>query len=219
MPPERKKFILGPISPAADGTLYQQIVDRLKREISEGRLTLGLGAGWHDEEYRAFGFPTDHRVSRFEEALEIIVRLLRGEAVTYAGRYHAVKNAMLLPAPERRIPILVAAKGPRMLRLTARHADAWNTAWFAQPDERFQQRSADFEAALKDEGRERNSVRCTVGIEVDDADRPAAAKRMADVFAAFSDQGVDDAIILLQPMTELALDRMGEGIARWRQGS
>src|SRR5215467_10235638 len=92
--------------------------------ISGGRLTLGLGAGWHDEEYLAFGYPIDHRVSRFEEALEIIVRLLRGETVTYGGRYYSVDKAVLLPAPERPIPVLVAGDGPRMLALTARYADA-----------------------------------------------------------------------------------------------
>ena len=54
-------------------------------EVSDGRLVLGLGAGWHDPEYEAFGFPTEHRVSRFAEALEIIVRLLRGERVSFKG--------------------------------------------------------------------------------------------------------------------------------------
>ena len=56
-------------------------------EVSGGRLILGLGAGWHDPEYEAFGFPADHRVERFEEALQIIVPLLRGETVSFAGRY------------------------------------------------------------------------------------------------------------------------------------
>jgi alkanesulfonate monooxygenase SsuD/methylene tetrahydromethanopterin reductase-like flavin-dependent oxidoreductase (luciferase family) len=96
--------------------------------VSGGRLILGLGAGSYDPEYEAFGYPTDHRVGRFEEALQIIGPLLRGESVAFAGRYHQVSDAMLLPPPDRPIPILVAAKGPRMLRLTARYADAWNTA-------------------------------------------------------------------------------------------
>src|SRR5574338_590889 len=57
-------------------------------EISGGRLILGLGAGWHEPEYRAFGYPFDHRVGRFEEQVAIIVPLLRGEMVTFEGRYH-----------------------------------------------------------------------------------------------------------------------------------
>src|SRR5213076_2392757 len=80
--------------------------------VSGGRLILGLGAGWHDPEYDAFGYPTDHRVDRFEEALRIIGPLLRGERVTLAGRYHQVGEAVLLPPPDRQIPILVAANRP-----------------------------------------------------------------------------------------------------------
>ena len=112
-------------------------------EIANGRLILGLGTGWHEPEYRAFGYPFDHRAGRFEEALEIIVPLLRGERVTFKGRWHDVEDAVLIPAPPRparmpgRMPILVAAKGERVLRLAARWADAWNAAWFGFPDERF----------------------------------------------------------------------------------
>ena len=101
--------------------------------VAGGRLILGLGAGWHDPEYEAFGYPTDHRVDRFEEALQIIVPLLNGERVTFAGRYHETRDAILAPAPDRRIPILVAASGPRMLRLTARHADAWTRPGTGRP--------------------------------------------------------------------------------------
>jgi FMNH2-dependent dimethyl sulfone monooxygenase len=99
-------------------------------EVSGGRLVLGLGAGWHDPEYDAFGYPKDHRVARFEEALQIIRPMLDGRTVTFDGRYHRAHEARLVPTPGRRIPILVAAGGPRMLRLTAGYADAWNSAWF-----------------------------------------------------------------------------------------
>ena len=104
--------------------------------VSGGRVTLGVGAGWYDREYRAFGYPIDHRVDRFEEALQIIVPLIRGESVSFGGRYYRTNEAALLPAPSPSIPLLVAAKGPRMMRLTARYADAWNTAWFGAPDDR-----------------------------------------------------------------------------------
>jgi alkanesulfonate monooxygenase SsuD/methylene tetrahydromethanopterin reductase-like flavin-dependent oxidoreductase (luciferase family) len=79
-------------------------------EVSGGRLVLGLGAGWHDPEYAAFGLPRDHRVSRFAEALELVVRLLRGERVTFEGRYYRLDDAALLPPPSRSIPVLVAAR-------------------------------------------------------------------------------------------------------------
>jgi alkanesulfonate monooxygenase SsuD/methylene tetrahydromethanopterin reductase-like flavin-dependent oxidoreductase (luciferase family) len=79
--------------------------------VSGGRLILGLGAGWYDPEYTAFGYPTDHRVGRFEEVIRIIDPLLRGERVTLAGRYYQVRDAVLRPPPDRPIPILVAAQG------------------------------------------------------------------------------------------------------------
>ncbi|HEY4188928.1 MAG TPA: LLM class flavin-dependent oxidoreductase, partial [Candidatus Limnocylindrales bacterium] len=97
-------------------------------EVSSGRLILGIGTGWHESEYTAFGYPFDHRAGRFEEALAIIAPLVHGERVTLHGRWHDVDDAVLIPPPPRparlpgRIPILIAAKGERMLRLTARHA-------------------------------------------------------------------------------------------------
>ena len=181
-------------------------------QISGGRLTLGLGAGWHDQEYRAFGFPLDHRVSRFKEALQIIVPLLRGETVTFEGRFYTANDAVLLPRADRRIPILIAGNRPRMLRLTARYADAWNTAWFWEPNQKLHDRLAAFDTALAEEGREVTSVRRTVGIEVQEADQTSAAKRLADLFATYSGLPVDDLILVLQPMNVTSLDRLGEAI-------
>src|SRR5918994_4017153 len=68
-------------------------------EVSGGRLILGLGCGWHEPEFDAFGYPFDHRVGRFEEGLEILVPLLRGERVSFEGRYHRAKDAELLARP------------------------------------------------------------------------------------------------------------------------
>src|SRR5687768_28470 len=101
-------------------------------EISGGRLILGLGAGWNEPEYRAFGYPFDHRVERFEEALAIIRGLLRDGHVDFEGSYHQAREVVLLPPPARPggPPIMVGTVGPRMLRLAAQHADAWN-AWFS----------------------------------------------------------------------------------------
>jgi alkanesulfonate monooxygenase SsuD/methylene tetrahydromethanopterin reductase-like flavin-dependent oxidoreductase (luciferase family) len=192
--------------------------------VAAGRLVLGLGAGWHDPEYVAFGYPTDHRVDRFEEALRIIAPLVRGQRVSLDGRYHRAIDAELLPPPSRPIPILVAAKGPRMLRLTARHADAWNTAWFGVPDDRLRQRLTDFEAALEAEGRDPATLRRTVGLEVQDPDgmppddEPGVALRgSVDELAAALDAhealGFDDAIVVLQPMNERSLDRLAEAQA------
>jgi probable F420-dependent oxidoreductase len=98
-------------------------------EISGGRLILGLGAGWHEPEYQAFGYPFDHRVSRFEEALQIIHGLLRTGKVDFEGKYYQARECELLPRGPRPEgpPIWLGTTGPRMLGLTARYADGWNT--------------------------------------------------------------------------------------------
>jgi alkanesulfonate monooxygenase SsuD/methylene tetrahydromethanopterin reductase-like flavin-dependent oxidoreductase (luciferase family) len=139
--------------------------------VSGGRVVLGVGAGWYDREYRAFGYPTDHRVDRFEEALQIIVPLVRGNPVSFVGRYHTTKDAQLLPPPVPSIPVLVAAKSPRMLQLTARYADAWNTAWFGTPTDELERRLADLGSAMQAEGRPPNDLRRTVGVIVRDPDQ------------------------------------------------
>jgi len=135
-------------------------------DISAGRLVLGLGAGWHDPELAAFGFAADHLVDRFAEALPIIVGLLQGETVTVDGRYHDLRAAALVPPPARRVPILVAAEGPRMLRLTARHADAWNTAWYGAPDDHLRSQLSAMRQALDTERRDPATLTRTVGIHV-----------------------------------------------------
>ena len=179
--------------------------------VSGGRLVLGLGAGWYDPEYQAFGFPTDHRVARFEEALQIVKPLLRGEQLTFAGRYHQLHDAVLLPPAERPIPILVAGNRPRMLRLTARYADAWNTAWFGRPDDRLSQRLADLDAALRAEGRDPATLRRTVGMDLQLTDR-AGVDELARTIDAFGQLDIDDLIVFPQPSTEWALDQLARAI-------
>lgn len=199
-------------------------------EVSGGRLILGLGAGWHDPEYDAFGFPKDRRVDRFEEALEIVVPLLRGETVTFDGEHFTARDAVLEPAPSRDIPVLVAAFGPRMLRLTARHADAWNTAWFGAPDERLRGRLEALDAALAAEGRDPATLERTVGIEVrdpslgsvepgdqeDGEDRAfgGSVDELAEAIAAYDELGIGHLIVVLQPMTEASLERLALALAR-----
>ena len=189
-------------------------------EVADGRLILGLGAGWHEPEYEAFGYPFDHRVDRFEEALQIIRRLLDGETVTFDGRFNQVREAVLAPVPRRRIPLLVAGEGPRMLRLTARYADAWNTAWFGRPGEQLRRQLAAFDEALEAEGREPATVERTVGVTIrepgsaieegqEDAFR-GSVEEMAAIFGEYAELGVDHLILEVGPKTESALDRVAE---------
>jgi alkanesulfonate monooxygenase SsuD/methylene tetrahydromethanopterin reductase-like flavin-dependent oxidoreductase (luciferase family) len=104
-------------------------------EIGDGRAILGLGAGWHKPEYDMFGYPYDRRVGRFEEAIAVIQPLLRHESATFQGDFEHVEGAVNIPAGPRAsgVPILVGTDGPRMLRITARYADAWNTVWHKDP--------------------------------------------------------------------------------------
>ena len=135
-------------------------------EVSGGRLIFGIGAGWHDPEFEAFGYPTDHKVGRFEEALAVITGLVRKGRADLDGRYVTARDAVLLPPARPDLPILIAAKGPRMLELTARHADAWNLAWFGYPDERLARVRGELVEACERVGRDPATLTITVGVSV-----------------------------------------------------
>lgn len=103
-------------------------------EISDGRLILGLGAGWNKIEYEAYGYPFDHRASRFEEAFTIIRTLLSEGSVDFAGEYYTLRDCELVPpARDGGIPIMIGSEGPRVLGATLPHVDSWN-AWHAWYD-------------------------------------------------------------------------------------
>jgi alkanesulfonate monooxygenase SsuD/methylene tetrahydromethanopterin reductase-like flavin-dependent oxidoreductase (luciferase family) len=99
--------------------------------ISGGRLTLGLGAGWNEREYTAFGFPYDHRVSRFEEAFTVIRTLLTDGAIDFHGRFYDVDDGVLHPPSPRPggPPLLIGSIGARMQTITLPHVSAWNVWW------------------------------------------------------------------------------------------
>ena len=100
-------------------------------EVSGGRFVLGLGAGWNETEFRAFGIPFDHRIDRFEEAFPIIRTLLQDGAIDFDGRWYQARDCELLPRGPRPggPPLMIGSIGPRMLRATMGHADAWN-CWY-----------------------------------------------------------------------------------------
>ena len=140
-------------------------------EISGGRLILGLGAGWHEPEYRAFGYPFDHRVARFEEALTIITGLLREGHVDFAGTYYQARDCELRPRGPRPQgpPLWIGTVGPRMLELTARHADAWN-AWFDKTGNRVENVPAlrdAVDAACAAVGRDPATLERTLAVNVE----------------------------------------------------
>src|SRR5262245_61972449 len=186
--------------------------------LSGGRLILGLGAGWHDPEFEAFGYPTDHKVSRFEESLAVITGLIRDGRADLDGRYVAARDAALLPPARPDLQIMVAAKGPRMLELTARHADAWNLAWFGMPDERLGRVRGELVEACERVGRDPATLTITVGVTVrygDAIDAAAGSPRpglsgttevIAAGLRAHADLGTAHLIASLEPTTPETLD-------------
>jgi probable F420-dependent oxidoreductase len=198
-------------------------------EVSGGRLILGLGAGWHQPEYDAFGYPFDHRVDRFEEAMQIIAPLLRDGYVDFAGRYYNAKNCEIAPRGPRPHgpPILVGSSGPRMLGILARYADQWNTCWLGRPEHtNLAERQAALAAACRTAGRDPASVAVTVGVRVAGPDYtgnddPATllAGSPTDIAAAlraYAALGVAHVICWPQPNTTASVALLAEALQRYR---
>lgn len=133
-------------------------------DLSGGRLTLGVGAGWQEREHRNFGFDLldiSERMDRFEEGLVVVTRLLESdEPVDFQGSFYRLEGAVLLPRPQRPAgpPILVGGNGPkRTLPLAARYADEWNAVYI--PLGRFVELNARLDALLEAHGRDPRTVR------------------------------------------------------------
>ena len=133
-------------------------------DLSGGRLTLGVGAGWQEREHTAFGFdllPLAERMDRFEEGLEVMSRLLySGGPASFQGRYYQLHEAVLLPRPQRPDgpPILIGGNGPqRTLPLVARYADEWNAVYI--PPARFVELNARLDSLLAEQNRPATAVR------------------------------------------------------------
>lgn len=200
--------------------------------LSGGRLILGIGCGWHDPEYEAFGFPTDHKVGRFEEALTVIRGLIRDGRADLAGRWVAATDAVLIPPARPDLPILIAAKRPRMLDLTARHADAWNLAWFGEPDERLATVRAELAAACQRVGRDPATLDITVGVTVrfpdlaypgevgpatgTDSAISGSVEEVASGLAAHAANGAAHLIVALEPTTPDAVRRLATAVELMR---
>ncbi|MGH2680087.1 MAG: LLM class flavin-dependent oxidoreductase [Actinomycetota bacterium] len=135
--------------------------------LSEGRLELGLGAGWMAEEFEAFGYrfgSAGERFAALEESLEVMTALFGGEPVTYDGSSVALREAVLAPAPERRPPLWVGGKGgPRLLGLAARLADGWNVVWRMSP-ETYATKIDDVRTACATAGRDPATFGLSIGL-------------------------------------------------------
>jgi probable F420-dependent oxidoreductase len=197
-------------------------------EVSGGRFVLGLGAGWNEEEFRAFGLPFDRRVSRFEESFVIVRRLLAGERVTLTGRHWQAQDAVLIPPPTTRPRLMIGSNGPRMLAITLPHVDAWNSWYedFGNSAEGFAELNDRITAAARAAGRDPTQVRrsaCLL-VELDGADgeRPSTSEApplkgtSQDIAASLRDlaeAGADELILVVSPISERSVRRLGEVVA------
>ena len=197
-------------------------------EVSDGRLVLGIGAGWNETEFRAFGIPFDRRASRFEEGFEIVRRLIAGERVTFRGRFHDVDGAVLLPSPARRIPIMIGSTGERVLRAALPHVDVWNTwfDWYGNTPDGFTLANAAIDRALVSVGRSAGDVeRSACVLVVLDRlanERPfeegvvpleGSADRIARGVRDMAEAGADEVILVATPITERSVHHLAEAVA------
>jgi alkanesulfonate monooxygenase SsuD/methylene tetrahydromethanopterin reductase-like flavin-dependent oxidoreductase (luciferase family) len=193
-------------------------------EVSGGRFVLGLGAGWNEVEFRAFGYPYDRVVSRFEEAFEIVRRLIAGERVTFVGRFQTVEDAVLLPRPGRRVPLMIGGSGPRLLGISLPHVEAWNT-WYSvygNTVDGFAALNAEVDATCPRAGREPREVArsaCVlVAVDGGAGERPhdapvVAPAALAEHLRSLAEAGADEAILVVDPITERSVRVLAEALA------
>jgi probable F420-dependent oxidoreductase len=196
-------------------------------EIAGGRLILGLGAGWNETEFGAFGIPFDHRIDRFAEAFAIIHGLLRDGVIDFDGTYYQARDCELLPRGPRPggPPLMIGSNGERMLRITAPHVDAWNS-WYADTDNtpagvaRLREK---VDAAAREAGRDPAAIERTVAVQVrmpggtgramgnteakqDVEPLQGAPDKMAEELRAYAREGIGHVQLVLDPITRASIE-------------
>jgi probable F420-dependent oxidoreductase len=195
--------------------------------ISQGRLIVGLGAGWNRREYDAFGFPYDRRVSRFEEALAIIVPLLREGRTTFHGRFYDVDDCVLDPRPVREggPPIMLGSNSPRMLSIGLPVVDSWNVWWSSYENsvERFAEIKAEVDEVTPD-GRHVEATAAVLvtlpggegrlmGETYDALVTTVTPDDLGDHVRGLADAGATHLQLVLDPITAEAVGTIGEALA------
>ena len=200
-------------------------------EISQGRLILGVGAGWNEPEYQAFGLPFDHRVGRLEEALQILKPLLHEGHVDFAGQYYQARNCEIVPRGPRSAgpPLMVGCErgSPRMLRLTAQYADLWNTGYMGKP-ETMVEAIAKVREACRAVGRDPSTLGITalIGLWFPDlqANKPGffedpltgTVEEIAAAMRGYAELGVQHIMFQCEPYSSEALRLLTEALRLYR---
>lgn len=177
--------------------------------ISNGRLELGLGAGWYEPEHAMFGLefpPVAERVARYREAVEVVDQLLRNDTTTYTGQYYTLRDAPLRPRPvqQPRPPLTLGAHGPRMLRVVAEYADAWNS--FGTVAE-MRQRNAMLNEHCAAIGRNPHSIVRSLYIwPASMGEDPwQSVDAFEDMVSRYAEAGIDEFLVDVPPETDLAV--------------
>lgn len=199
-------------------------------EISGGRLILGLGAGWNEAEYLAFGFPFDHRASRFEEAFTIIRTLLREGSIDFEGRYYSIRECELVPRPRPGgPPIMIGSQGPRMLSIALPHVQMWNAwfAWFGNGPSGLAGMLEELDAACVDAGTDPAAVERTVAVMVAMPDAtadsygspgrtqaaPVGVGQLPALLDAYARLGISHVQLVVDPITVDSIEALGDVLA------
>ncbi len=197
-------------------------------EMSGGRLVLGLGAGWNEVEYRAYGFPFDRRVSRFEEAFTIIRTLLKDGHIDFDGRFYQARDCELVPRGPRPEgpPLLIGSNGERMLSIALPYVQAWNS-WYSGFGNRLEEAPAllaQIDRAIVAADRDPAEIDKTLALRVDMAGRTGARDadgyagydaasgspdELAAVFRGFAAIGVAELQLVLDPITAASITALG----------
>jgi probable F420-dependent oxidoreductase len=200
-------------------------------EVSGGRFVVGIGAGWNEVEFRAFGIPFDQRASRFEEAFAIVRGLVAGERVTFEGRFHRVDDAVLLPPPARRVPLMLGSNGDRLVAAALPHVDAWNT-WFedyGNTADGFAALNARITAAAEATGRDAATLTrsaCSLVVLDTSAGERRLSERITPIqgdaatiaarWRELANAGADEIIAVCDPITEASIRTLGDAVAALR---
>jgi alkanesulfonate monooxygenase SsuD/methylene tetrahydromethanopterin reductase-like flavin-dependent oxidoreductase (luciferase family) len=233
------RILLGPLVASTSFHAPQMLAKQAATvdAISGGRLILGLGAGWNEREYSAFGFPYDKRVSRFEEAFTIIRSLLGDGHVDFDGQYYQAEDCVLHPRFDRPrgVPLMVGSNSPRMLAITLPYVQSWNVWWsiYGNTAEGFAKAKAAVDEQVSACGRSAIDVQATCAVYIQlpagsgrgtghDAEQAqplsGTSSELADQLRQFAAAGASHVQLVVDPITLASIEELAPMLADLDRG-